>query len=187
MNHVADRADHFDLLGFSLILQKSLELGRIVEVVFDGVLAASGDDNDVFDARSQTLLDHVLNQRLIDHGEHLFGLRFRSRQKSGAKTGGWKDGFAHASALLCHNWNPKLIPVWKNLNSKDTCLIGLNELVSSMKRRLPKDSARSLRVSLIAYATIRQRDNTSYGHPYPPYRIFLRRNLECARCRLAVT
>src|SRR5580700_9475464 len=111
MKHIADRTDHFGLLGLSLILQKSLELGRIVEMVFDGVLTASRDDDDVFDARSQTLLDYVLNQRLIDHREHLFGLRFGSRQKSGAKTGGRKDGFAHASALLCHNWNPKLIPV----------------------------------------------------------------------------
>src|SRR5690348_7207660 len=140
MNHIADRADHFYLLGLPLILQESLELGRIVEVVLDGIFATTGDDDDVFYARSQTLLDHILDQRLIHHGQHLFGLRFGSRQKSGAKTGGWEDGFAHASALLCHGEIPKLIPARKNLERASS--IGWNDLAPSMKRRPRTDSPR---------------------------------------------
>ena len=50
MNHVADGADHFDLLGFSLVLQESLQLGRIIEMVFNGILASPCNDNDILDA-----------------------------------------------------------------------------------------------------------------------------------------
>ncbi len=111
VHHIADGAHHFDLLGLSLALQKSLQLGRIVEMIFDGVLASPCNDNDVLDPRGHAFLDDILNQRLIDDGKHLFGLRFGGRQKSGAQTSGWKDGFAHASALICHSAIPEAIPV----------------------------------------------------------------------------
>ena len=90
------------LLGLALDFQKSFQLGRIIEMIFDGILAAAGNDDDVFDARGEALLDDILNQGLIDNGKHFLGLGFGGREKPRAQACGGEDGFAHASALLCH-------------------------------------------------------------------------------------
>src|SRR5689334_20938210 len=71
-------------------------------MVLDSVFAAAGNNDDVFDARRQALLDDVLNQGLIDNRKHLLGLGFRRGEKPSAQASGWENGFAHASALLCH-------------------------------------------------------------------------------------
>src|ERR1700724_3750747 len=91
----------------------------MVEMIFDSVLASPCNDNDVLDSRCHAFLDHILNERLINDGEHLFRLRFGGRQKSGAQTSGWKDGLAHASVLICHTCFRKLflytcIEDWKS-------------------------------------------------------------------------
>jgi hypothetical protein len=68
-------------------------------VVFDGILAFAGDDDDVLDARSDAFFNYVLNLRLVDDGEHLFWLRFGGRQKTGAEPRGGEDGFADFLAV----------------------------------------------------------------------------------------
>src|ERR1700730_7322776 len=138
MNHVADGTDHLDLLGLPLVLQKSLQLGGIVEMVLDSDFASPGDDNNDLDSGSLALLDHVLNQGLINDGKHLFGLRFGGWQKSGAQPSGWKDGLAHASALRCHHEIPE-VSCMKELEGKRRLL----DLAPSMKRRALTDSARA--------------------------------------------
>ena len=45
----------------------------MVEVVFHGAFAATGDDDDVFDAGGNSLFDAVLNDGLVDEGQHLLG------------------------------------------------------------------------------------------------------------------
>ena len=50
-------------------------------MIFDGVLAATGDDDDVLDARGNALFRDVLNLRLVDNRQHFLGLRFRGGQK----------------------------------------------------------------------------------------------------------
>ena len=67
-----------------------------VEMILDDVLVAPGDEDEVLDAGLARLVDHVLNQRPVDHGQHLFGHRLGGRQKAGAETGDGKDGFADA-------------------------------------------------------------------------------------------
>src|SRR5262245_18662539 len=55
-------------------------------MILDRVLAATGHQNDVVDARRDRFLDAVLNNRLVDERQHLLGLRFGGRQESGSKS-----------------------------------------------------------------------------------------------------
>ena len=57
-------------------------------MIFDGILAFAGDDDDVLDSGGHAFFDDVLNLRFVDDGQHLFRLRLRGWQKTGAKTGG---------------------------------------------------------------------------------------------------
>ena len=50
-------------------------------MIFDGVLAAAGDEDDVLDAGRDGLLDAVLDDRLVDERQHLLGLRLGGRQE----------------------------------------------------------------------------------------------------------
>ena len=80
-----------------------LELDAAVEVVLDRLLAPPGDDEDVVDARSDRLLDHVLDGRLVDDRQHLLRLRLGGREEPGAQAGGGDDGLAdvgHGAVLL---------------------------------------------------------------------------------------
>ena len=95
VEHVRDLADLVELVALAARFEVRLELDRDVEVIFDGVLAAAGDQNDVVGARRARFLDAVLDDRLVDQRQHLFGLSFGRREKSGAETGGGKHGFAH--------------------------------------------------------------------------------------------
>ena len=72
----------------------ALEVVRDVEVVLDRVLALAGHDDDRGEARRHGLLDHVLDDRLVDERQHLLGLRLRGRQEAGAEPGGRKHGLA---------------------------------------------------------------------------------------------
>jgi hypothetical protein len=44
-------------------------------VILDGVLAAAGHQDQIGDARGDTLFDAVLDGRFVDQRQHLFGLR----------------------------------------------------------------------------------------------------------------
>src|ERR1700720_2394083 len=63
-------------------------------MVFDGILAFTGDDDDVLDAGGDALFSDVLNLRLVPDGEHFFGLRFGSGEEARAEARGREDGFA---------------------------------------------------------------------------------------------
>ena len=69
-------------------------------MIFDGILAFAGDDDDVLDAGGDTLFDDVLNLRLVDDGEHLFRLRLRSGEKARAKAGGREHRLADSVAAI---------------------------------------------------------------------------------------
>jgi hypothetical protein len=73
-----------------------LELEGEVEVVLDRALLAGGDDDHLFDAGRDGLLDRVLDDRLVDQGQHLLGLRLGRRQETGAPSGGGEDGLSNA-------------------------------------------------------------------------------------------
>ena len=104
VHHVGDVADDLEQVGLAALLEHFLEFVADVEVVFDGLLAASGDDDDLVAAGSHGLFDAVLNDRLVDDGQHFFGLSFGCGQEAGAEAGGGEDGFAnfhgHGSLVL---------------------------------------------------------------------------------------
>ena len=72
-------------------------------MVFDHALVASGDEDEVFDAGLAGLIDHVLNERPVDHRQHFLRHRLGRRQEPGAEPGDGEDGFAnefHESPLV---------------------------------------------------------------------------------------
>ncbi len=70
-------------------------------MVFDGTFSATGDDNDVLDARGHALFHDVLNLWLVDDGEHFFWLGFGRGQKSRAEASGRQYGFADLAHGCC--------------------------------------------------------------------------------------
>ena len=82
--------------------QAGLQLGIVVEVIIHGRFGTVGHDEDIFDPGSHGFLDDVLNDRLVHHGEHLFGHGLGGGQHTGAQSGGGNDCFAyfHGKNLL---------------------------------------------------------------------------------------
>ena len=68
-------------VGFAALLQHLLQFIADVEVVFDGGLATSGNDDDLIAARRHRLFDAILNDGLVNQRHHLFRLRLGGRQK----------------------------------------------------------------------------------------------------------
>ena len=73
--------------------QFGFQFVSLVEMVFNGALGATADENDVGDARIHRLFNRILNQRLVDDGEHFFRAGFGCGQKSGAQAGDGEYGF----------------------------------------------------------------------------------------------
>jgi hypothetical protein len=67
-------------VGAPLALRERVfELELAVEMVLDDGLVAAGDEDEMFDAGLARFVDHMLDQRLVDHRQHLLrhGLRGR--------------------------------------------------------------------------------------------------------------
>jgi hypothetical protein len=73
-----------------------LKLELAVEVILDHRLVTPGDENEMLDARFARLVDHVLDQRAVDHREHRLG----GREEPRAETGDGKDRFADGLHLV---------------------------------------------------------------------------------------
>ena len=82
--------------------QKTFQLGRGIEVIFDRILPSAGHDNDVVNSGGDAFLDHILDERLVDHRQHFLGLRFGRGQESRAQPRGGKDCFANAFWIFGH-------------------------------------------------------------------------------------
>ena len=74
--------------------QRHLQLELAVEMVLDDALVAPGDEDEMLDAGLAGLVDDVLDQRPVDHRQHLLGHGFGGRQEPGAEAGDGKDSFA---------------------------------------------------------------------------------------------
>ena len=93
--------------GFRLVARQDVDLGFLaargergvelihpVEMVFDHALVAAGDEDEMFDAGLLGLVDHILDQRLVDDGQHFLRHRLGGGQDAGAEAGDREDGFA---------------------------------------------------------------------------------------------
>ena len=73
--------------------QRGVELEHAVEMILDHALVAAGDEDEMFDAGLPGLVDHILDQRLVDDGQHFLGHRLGGGQDAGAEAGDRKNGF----------------------------------------------------------------------------------------------
>ena len=81
--------------------QRHFQLELAVEMVLDHALVAAGDEDEMLDAGLARLVDHVLDQRPVDHRQHFLRHGLGRRQEAGAEAGDRENGFAdglHASA-----------------------------------------------------------------------------------------
>ena len=90
---------HAQQLLLTRLFKGYLELERHVKVVFDGPLVAAGDEDHFAHAGGIGLFDRVLDQGLVDHRQHLLGLRLGGREEAGAETRDGKDGFVDQHTL----------------------------------------------------------------------------------------
>ncbi len=74
--------------------KRGVELEHPVEMVLDHTLVAAGDEDEMLDAGLPCLIHHVLNQRLVDDGQHFLRHRLGGGQDAGAEAGDGEDGFA---------------------------------------------------------------------------------------------
>ena len=70
-------------------------------MVLDGALVAAGDEDEMLDAGGLGLVDHVLDHRPVDDGQHLLGHRLGGGQEARAEPGDGEDGLANALCLAC--------------------------------------------------------------------------------------
>ena len=94
----ADGAHQLQHFLLARLLQLVFQLVGGVEVVFNGALAAPGDEHHVADAGLVGFFHGVLDQRLVHHRQHLFGRGFGGRQKAGAEACDGEHGFADTGA-----------------------------------------------------------------------------------------
>ena len=84
VRHFTDRA------GFLLlpILQKALfQIRSVVKIVFDGRLAAIGDDQNLLNACRHGFLHDILQDRFVHQGQHFFRDAFGVRQQPSSQAG----------------------------------------------------------------------------------------------------
>src|SRR5262249_57370806 len=75
-------------------LQRRFELELLVEMVLDHALVAPGHENEMLDPGLARLVHHPLDDRPVDHGEHLLGHGLGGRQEARAQAGHGKNGFS---------------------------------------------------------------------------------------------
>ena len=87
--------------------QVHFQLELAVEMVFDDALVAAGDEDEMLDAGLAGLVHHVLDQRPVDHRQHLFRHGLGRRQEPGAEAG-------HGKNRLAYGLHAGPFDVWEN-------------------------------------------------------------------------
>ena len=89
----------FELREVALPFEGRLQLGHPVEVVREVVLVAARHDEHIAQAGIRRLLDHILDRRLVDDGQHFLRHRLRRRQEAGAEPRRGNHCFRHRRLL----------------------------------------------------------------------------------------
>jgi len=84
---------------FATLLKLIFQFKITVKVILDSALAAAGNKDQFGHTGGHRLLYRVLNQRLVDDGQHFLGVCLGGRQEARAHTGNGKDSLANS---LCH-------------------------------------------------------------------------------------
>ena len=91
--------------------QRQLEFELAVEMVLDHALVAAGDEDEMLDAGLARLVDDVLDQRPVDHRQHLLRHGLGRGQEAGSQPGHGENGFADAAHA---GRTPKVVNSSKN-------------------------------------------------------------------------
>jgi hypothetical protein len=70
-----------ELVVLAALRQRVVQLELDVEMVLDDGLVAAGDEDEVLDTRLARLVDHVLDDRPVDDGQHLLGIALVAGRK----------------------------------------------------------------------------------------------------------
>ncbi len=81
-------------VALALLLEHGLQLLVGIEVILDRALGGAGDEHQAPRAGGKRLLDRVLDERLVDHRQHLLRARLGRRQEARAAPGHRKHGGA---------------------------------------------------------------------------------------------
>src|SRR5471032_1561388 len=83
--------------------ERRFELEGMIEMILEGGLRAASDEDELLDPGGACLLDGMLDQRLVDHRQHLLRDRLGRRQKARPQPTNGKNGlaygFSHQSCL----------------------------------------------------------------------------------------
>ena len=93
--HRRDGVNDVQKLLLALGSKLGLKLGILVEMILDGALVAARDEDHVGDAGRSSFFHGVLDERLVDNGEHFLGHCLGGGQKSGPEAGHGEYGFAN--------------------------------------------------------------------------------------------
>ncbi len=74
--------------------KRRIKLVHAVEMILDHALVAAGNEDEMLDAGFLGLVDHILDQRLVDDGQHFLRHCLGRGQYTGAEASDGKDGFA---------------------------------------------------------------------------------------------
>ena len=76
------------------LVERELELELPVEMVLDNSFIAAGDEDEMLDSGFARLVHHVLDDRPVDHREHLLRHRLGGGQEPGAEAGNREHSLA---------------------------------------------------------------------------------------------
>src|ERR1017187_5033110 len=92
VDHVRNLPNQTKQVSFTALRRGFLQFVPDVEMIFDGLLTATSDNNDLFATCREILFDSILKDWLIDQSKHFFWLRLRCWQKPSAEACRWDDG-----------------------------------------------------------------------------------------------
>ena len=81
--------------------QRLLQLVLQVEMILDHALVAPGHEDQVLDTGRARLVDHMLDQRPVHHGEHFLRHRLGGGQEAGAEAGDGENSLADRGHVAC--------------------------------------------------------------------------------------
>ena len=103
--------EHLQQVALALLEQQVLEFAVGIEMIFDGALGRAGDEHQAARTGGQRLFHRILNEWLVDDGQHLLGAGLGGRQEAGSSTGNRENGDVDA-ALLAYDGHMGSGPIW---------------------------------------------------------------------------
>ena len=110
VDHLRHAAHFFQLVQLAGTLQQVLELKVVVEMVFDDVLVAVGDEDHVLDMGTLGLFHNVLDDRLVVDGQHFLGNILGCGQGTGPPAGHRDNNLTNILHVLLHHGTPVTDP-----------------------------------------------------------------------------